>query len=45
MRYLVSGPALDRLGWILDGLNGAVDWGSDDAEALAPESGPPGRWR
>jgi hypothetical protein len=36
---------MDRLGWILDGLNGAVDWGSDAAEVLAPESGPPGRWR
>ena len=23
MRYLVSGPAMDRLGWILDGLNSA----------------------
>jgi hypothetical protein len=37
VRYLVSGPAMDRLGWILDGLNGAVDWGSDAAEVLAPE--------
>ena len=37
MRYLVSGPAMDRLGWILDGLNGAVDWGSDAADVLAPE--------
>ena len=37
MRYLVSSPAMDRLGWILDGLNGAADWGSDAADILAPE--------
>jgi predicted kinase len=36
VRYLVSSPATDRLGWILDGLNGAADWGSDAADALAP---------
>jgi hypothetical protein len=28
---------MDRLGWILDGLNGAAEWGSDAAEVLAPE--------
>lgn len=37
MRYLVSGPAMDRLGWILDGLNDAPQWGTDAAEVLAPE--------
>jgi predicted kinase len=37
VRYLASSPALDRLGWILDGLNGAADWGSDAADVLAPE--------
>jgi hypothetical protein len=37
MRYLVSSPAVDRLGWILEGLNGAAEWGCDDAAALAPE--------
>ena len=37
MRNLVSGPAMDRLGWILDGLNGRPDWGNDAAEVLAPE--------
>jgi hypothetical protein len=37
VRYLVSGPAMDRLGWILDGLNGAADWGGDAADVLAPE--------
>jgi predicted kinase len=37
VRYLVSGPAMDRLDWILDGLNGAADWGGDAAEVLAPE--------
>ena len=37
MRYLVSSPAMDRLGWILDGLNGAADWGGDAADVLAPE--------
>jgi predicted kinase len=37
VRYLLSGPATDRLDWILDGLNGARDWGGDAAEVLAPE--------
>jgi predicted kinase len=37
VRYLLSGPATDRLDWILDGLNGAPDWGGDAAEVLAPE--------
>jgi predicted kinase len=37
VRYLVSSPATDRLGWILDGLNGAADWGGDAADVLAPE--------
>ena len=37
MRYLVSSPATDRIGWILDGLNGAADWGGDAADVLAPE--------
>jgi predicted kinase len=37
VRYLVSGPAVDRLGWILDGLNGADGWGGDAADVLAPE--------
>lgn len=37
MRYLVSSPAVDRLGWILDGLNGVADWGGDAADVLAPE--------
>jgi hypothetical protein len=37
VRYLVSSPAVDRLGWILDGLNGAADWGGDAAGVLAPE--------
>jgi len=31
---------VDRLGWILDGLNGAADWGSDAADVLAPEFPP-----
>jgi predicted kinase len=37
VRYLVSSPAVDRLGWILDGLNGAPGWGGDAADVLAPE--------
>jgi len=37
VRYLVSSPAVDRLGWLLDGLNGAGDWGDDAADVLAPE--------
>jgi predicted kinase len=28
---------VDRLGWILDGLNGAAGWGSDAADVLARE--------
>jgi len=38
VRYLVSSPAMERLGWILDGLNGAAGWGGgDDANVFAPE--------
>jgi predicted kinase len=37
VRYLFSGPATDRIDWILDGLNGAPDWGGDAADVLAPE--------
>ncbi len=37
VRYLVSSPAVDRVGWILDGLNGAAGWGRDAADVLAPE--------
>lgn len=36
MRYLVASPAMDRLGWILDGLNRTEGWGSDGADVLAP---------
>jgi hypothetical protein len=28
---------MDRLSWILEGLNGAADWGGDAADVLAPE--------
>jgi hypothetical protein len=28
---------MDRLSWILDGLNGVADWGADAADMLAPE--------
>ena len=37
MRYLVSSPALDRLAWILDGINDVAGWGDDVADVLAPE--------
>lgn len=37
MQHLVSSPAVDRLGWILDGINGAAGWGGDVADVLAPE--------
>ena len=37
MRYLVSSPAMERLGWFLDGLNGAAGWGGDAANMFAPE--------
>jgi predicted kinase len=36
VRYLVSSPAVDRLGWLLDGLNGVPGWGGDAADVLAP---------
>jgi hypothetical protein len=37
VRHLVSSPATERLGWIIDGLNGAAGWGGDAADVLAPE--------
>jgi len=37
VRHLVSGPATDRLDWILDGLNDDADWGGDAADVLAPQ--------
>lgn len=37
MRYLADSPVLDRLGWILDGLNGAEGWGANAADVLAPQ--------
>jgi hypothetical protein len=37
VRYLVTSAATDRLGWLLDGLNGAAGWGADAAGVLAPE--------
>jgi len=37
VKYLATSPATDRLGWILDGLNGAAGWGGDAADVLAPE--------
>jgi predicted kinase len=37
MKYLVASTAMERLGWILDGLNGSAGWGGDAAEVLAPE--------
>jgi predicted kinase len=47
VKYLVSNGATDRLGWILDGLNGSEGWGADVADVLAPEFAaalPPGRF-
>lgn len=37
VRYLVASPAMDRLGWMLDGLQGTAGWGGDAADVLAPE--------
>lgn len=37
LKYLVRSAAMDRLGWILDGLDGQEGWGSDAADVLAPE--------
>ena len=34
---LVRSPAVDRLEWILAGLDGQTGWGGDAAEVLAPE--------
>lgn len=36
MRHFPRGPAVDRLEWILDGLDGTTDWGADTAAVLAP---------
>jgi predicted kinase len=47
MKYLVASSATDRLGWVLDRLNGSAGWGADAAEVLAPEFSaivPPGRF-
>jgi hypothetical protein len=37
VKYLATSAATDRLGWLLDGLNGAASWGGDAADVLAPE--------
>jgi predicted kinase len=37
VKYLTTSAATDRLGWLLDGLNGAPGWGGDAADVLAPE--------
>jgi predicted kinase len=46
LRYLVRSAALERLTWLLDGLDGHEDWGGDADEVIAPEFAamvPPGR--
>jgi hypothetical protein len=37
VRYLAASAVLDRLGWILDRLNGTTGWGADAAEVLAAD--------
>ncbi|MBB5890177.1 AAA family ATPase [Kutzneria kofuensis] len=37
MQRFITGPAVARLEWVLDGLDGARGWGDDAAEVLAPE--------
>jgi predicted kinase len=37
VKYLATSVAGDRLGWVLDGLNGVRGWGDDAAEVIAPE--------
>jgi predicted kinase len=37
LKYLVRNAAAERLGWILDGLDGQPDWGADAAEVIAPQ--------
>lgn len=36
MRRIAASPALARLEWILDGLDGKPSWGADAADVLAP---------
>jgi predicted kinase len=46
VKYLIRNAATERLGWILDGLDGQEDWGADAADVIAPEFAavaPPGR--
>lgn len=37
MNRLLRSPAVERLEWILDGLDGDQGWGGDAADVLAPE--------
>lgn len=36
MRYLIDGPAMGRLEWLLSGLADETGWGTDATEVLAP---------
>jgi predicted kinase len=36
VRYEIENPAMRRLEWLLDGLDGQSDWGDDAADVLAP---------
>lgn len=36
MQRFITGPAVARLEWVLDGLDGERGWGDDAAEVLAP---------
>jgi predicted kinase len=37
VQRFITGPAVERLEWVLDGLDGARGWGDDAAEVLAAE--------
>ncbi|MET9227628.1 ATP-binding protein [Lentzea sp. NPDC003310] len=37
MRHIETGPALTRLEWLLDGLDGTPGWGADAADVFADE--------
>jgi hypothetical protein len=46
VKYLIRNAATERLGWILDGLDGQEDWGDDAIDVIAPEfaiTAPPSR--
>jgi hypothetical protein len=39
VKYLAASPATDRLGWLLDGLNGVPGWGGGAARVRQRAAG------